>query len=290
MSFQLENESLILKMKEQGAELTNIILKSDRTEYLWQGDSRFWGRHAPILFPIVGRLADDTYYVDSKAYHLSQHGFARDMVFEVTEKSGNTITYTLNSTGETLKKYPFSFSLDVTYELEGNSITVIYDVQNTNDEKMLFSIGAHPAFNVPFTANETFEDYYLDFDVPEIFDIYVLDKGLRKPSKHSIADPAQTLPLTKELFRDDALIFENLSKNKITIRSKNHSKFVEVEFPDFPYSGIWTPYNEAPFLCIEPWQGIADEVGEPADLQQKKGILSLQNGEIFSCRYTITVG
>ncbi|MBP0723600.1 aldose 1-epimerase family protein [Bacillus sp. RG28] len=290
MTHQLENQTLRIKMKEDGAELTSITLKSDNTEYLWQGDPTFWGRHAPVLFPIVGRLVEDTYYVDSNEFHLTQHGFARDLPFTVSHKSDDQISFELHSTRETLKKYPFPFKLTITYEISDQTIQVRYTVQNTGNKKIHFSIGAHPAFNCPFNNEETLEDYYLEFGTEEQMEIYVLENGCRQQGKRTISDPSKTLSLTNELFKDDALIFENLKENQITLRSKKNSKFIKMEFPNFPFVGIWKPYNEAPFVCIEPWQGVADEVGSPIKLKDKKGIITLEEGEHFTCEYKIIIG
>jgi galactose mutarotase-like enzyme len=213
MAHQLENQTVLLKMKEHGAELTSIILKSDNTEYLWQGDPTFWGRQSPVLFPIVGRLVEDTYYVNSEEFHLTQHGFARDLPFTVSNKSDQHISFMLHSTEETLKKYPYPFKLTITYELNDRSILVRYAVQNTGNQKMYFSIGAHPAFNCPFNMGETFEDYYLEFGAQEQMEVFELEKGCRKHSKKTIATSSKTLLLTNELFKNDALIFDNLKAN-----------------------------------------------------------------------------
>ncbi|MBD1380118.1 aldose 1-epimerase family protein [Metabacillus arenae] len=290
MIHELENETIILRMKEGGAELTSVMLKSDGTEYIWQGDPAYWGRHAPVLFPIVGRLVNDTYLVDLKSFHLTQHGFARDMMFKVTNKSEKSIRFVLNSTKGTLEHYPFPFELSITYILEDNSVVVIYSVHNIGDKEMFFSVGAHPAFNCPMNSGETFEDYYLEFGEIENLETYILEDGYRQNSKRKIAPPSKTLPLAKSLFKDDAIILEEMKENKISIRSNRHERFVQVEFPDFPFIGIWTPYNKAPFLCIEPWQGLADEIGHPVELSKKKGILPLESGGTYTGKFKITVG
>ncbi|OIK14869.1 aldose 1-epimerase family protein [Bacillus sp. MUM 13] len=290
MLSQLENETLIVKMQDKGAELVSIFSKENGKEYLWQADKAFWGRHAPVLFPIVGRVNKDTYYVNGKDFHLSQHGFARDLEFEESESHASKHAYTLSSTKSTLEIYPFPFHLEISYELAGNSVLVRYQVNNPGKEAMYFSIGGHPAFRCPVFEDEQFEDYYLDFGEKEKMTVFELEGGTRMPEKRQIAPASQTLELNNDLFEKDALIFENLKQNKIALRSKKHSCFVEVEFAGMPYAGIWKPHNEAPFVCIEPWQGIADASGEPGELKNKKGIVSLDPGETYSCSYKITIG
>src|SRR5699024_7785261 len=150
---KLENEYIIVQAKQQGAELTSIRMKEDNTEYLWNADPSHWNRHAPILFPIVGRLVNNTYFVDGTAYEMSQHGFARDMTFDIIHQTDTSVSFLLTSTEETLKKYPFLFSLTVTYTLVDTKVVVDYKVENTGKKEMYFSIGAHPGFNCPIVED-----------------------------------------------------------------------------------------------------------------------------------------
>ncbi|HDR7211918.1 TPA: aldose 1-epimerase family protein [Bacillus cytotoxicus] len=286
----IQNEKVIVSISEKGAELQSIRLKEDNTEYLWQGDANYWGRRAPLLFPIVGRLVDHTYYVDGTAYSLTQHGFARDLPFSIKEQSETTITYIVTSNAETLQKYPYEFELFVSYELEGQTLHVTYNVHNPSSQEMFFSIGAHPGFNCPLVESTSFTDYYLAFRGPEYLETSILEGPFLSKEKQLIVDHASELPLTYDLFKNDALIFENMNTNEIAIRSHKHNKFVKVTFTSFPFVGVWTPGNNAPFLCIEPWYGIADEVNRAKDFKEKKGIQSLQANETFTCRYSITIG
>ncbi|ENQ3080360.1 aldose 1-epimerase family protein [Bacillus cereus] len=290
MTAIIQNEKMIVSISERGAELQSVRLKEDHTEYIWQGDAKYWGRRAPILFPIVGRLVDNTYYVDGKPYSLTQHGFARDLTFTIKEQTESKITYTITSNEETLQNYPFAFELLVSYELNGTSISVTYEVFNSNSEEMYFSIGGHPGFNCPLLPNESFTDYYLSFSTPERLESSVLEGPFLSKHKLVVAEEATELPLACDLFQNDALIFENMRKNEITIRSHNHKKFVKVSFEGFPFVGVWTLENNAPFLCIEPWYGIADELDPAKDFKEKKGIQMLKANETFICRYSITIG
>ncbi|PHA03540.1 LACX protein [Bacillus pseudomycoides] len=290
MTATIQNEKVIISISEKGAEMQSIRLKEDDTEYMWQGDSKYWGRRAPILFPIVGRLVDNTYFVDEKPYSLTQHGFARDLTFTIKEQSESKITYVVTSNKETLQNYPFAFELLVSYELHETSVYVTYEVINLNTKDMYFSIGGHPGFNCPLLPNESFTDYYLSFSAPEHLETSVLEGPFLSKNKLIVAEKTTELPLTYDLFKNDALIFENMNKNEIAIRSHKHNKFIKVAFEKFPFVGVWTPGNDAPFLCIEPWYGIADEVEPAKDFKEKKGIQMLKANETFTCYYSITIG
>jgi len=285
----LENEFIKITSKPEGAELTSILSKTDGIQFLWNANPSFWGRHAPVLFPIVGKLIDNQYKVNDKTYELTQHGFARDMVFNVIKENQNEIIYELISNSETLLKYPYKFSLKIKYRIEGTSIYVTYEVTNKNDVSMPFSIGAHPAFNVPLLENESFEDYYIQFEVKETIETIKLEGSYRNGKRELIADKTRVLPLTRQLFKDDALILEKLNKNSISIHSKNHSSYVKVDFEGFPYVGIWTT-ETAPFVCIEPWYGIADESGSVKEMKNRLGVNILEPNESFNCTYSITIG
>ncbi|MGF9966619.1 aldose 1-epimerase family protein [Bacillus rhizoplanae] len=290
MITSIQNEKMIVSISEKGAELRSIRLKEDHTEYMWQGDSKYWGRRAPILFPIVGRLVDNTYYVDGKSYSLTQHGFARDLTFTIKEQSESKITYVVTSNEETLQNYPFAFELLISYELNETSVYVTYEVINPNTKEMYFSIGGHPGFNCPLLPNESFTDYYLSFSTPEHLETSVLEGPFLSKNKLLVVERTTELPLTYDLFKNDALIFENMNKNEIAIRSHKHNKFIKVSFEGFPFVGVWTPGNGAPFLCIEPWYGIADEIEPVKDFKEKKGIQILKANEAFTCCYSITIG
>ncbi|EJV0513686.1 aldose 1-epimerase family protein [Listeria monocytogenes] len=288
---KLENEVLLVEMKTAGAELTRIFHKDTGLEYLWNADSKFWGRHSPVLFPTVGRLVDDTYLVDGKQYHLGQHGFARDRDFQVIEQTENTVRFELDADEDSLAIYPYKFKLSIIYTIEKNTVAVSYEVENTDNKRIYFSIGAHPAFHLPLTDGTTFEDYYLDFGTEENLETLCLEGPYRSGEiKKIIDEPARYLPLTYDLFKNDALIFEALKQKEMTIKSDKTPHFVKVSFPEFPFVGVWTAKAGTPFLCIEPWYGIADGAGESVELRDKAGIEHLEPEAVFASEYEITVG
>ncbi|EAC4315863.1 aldose 1-epimerase family protein [Listeria monocytogenes] len=288
---KLENEVLLVEMKTAGAELTRIFHKDTGLEYLWNADSKFWGRHSPVLFPTVGRLVDDTYLVDGKQYHLGQHGFARDRAFQVIEQTENSVRFELDADEDSLAIYPYKFKLSIIYTIEKNTVAVSYEVENTDNKRIYFSIGAHPAFHLPLTDGTTFEDYYLDFGTEENLETLCLEGPYRSGDIKKIVDePARYLPLSYDLFKNDALIFEALKQKEMTIKSDKTPHFVKVSFPEFPFVGVWTAKPGTPFLCIEPWYGIADGAGESVELRDKAGIEHLEPEAVFASEYEITVG
>ncbi|WP_445993802.1 aldose 1-epimerase family protein [Listeria monocytogenes] len=288
---KLENEVLLVEMKTAGAELTRIFHKDTGLEYLWNADSKFWGRHSPVLFPTVGRLVEDTYLVDGKPYHLGQHGFARDRDFQVIEQTEKSVRFELDADEDSLAVYPYKFKLSIIYTIEKNTVAVSYEVENTDNKRIYFSIGAHPAFNLPLTDGTTFEDYYLDFGTEENLETLCLEGPYRSGEIKKVVDkPAQYLPLSYDLFKNDALIFEALKQKEMTIKSDKTPHFVKVSFPEFPFVGVWTAKPGTPFLCIEPWYGIADGAEESVELRDKAGIEHLEPEAVFASEYEITVG
>ncbi|EPT7268323.1 aldose 1-epimerase family protein [Listeria monocytogenes] len=288
---KLENEVLLVEMKTAGAELTRIFHKDTGLEYLWNADSKFWGRHSPVLFPTVGRLVEDTYLVDGKPYHLGQHGFARDRDFQVVEQTEKSVRFELDADEDSLAVYPYKFKLSIIYTIEKNTVAVSYEVENTDNKRIYFSIGAHPAFNLPLTDGTTFEDYYLDFGTEENLETLCLEGPYRSGEIKKVVDEAaRYLPLNYDLFKNDALIFEALKQKEMTIKSDKTPHFVKISFPEFPFVGVWTAKAGTPFLCIEPWYGIADGAGESVELRDKAGIEHLEPEAVFASEYEITVG
>lgn len=285
----IENEDLKITADSDGAQLQSLIFKKDGKNYLWHGDSKYWGRRAPVLFPIVGRLKDDRYFYDEKEYKMTQHGFARDMEFELSESSDKHLLYSLNYNQETLKIYPFKFKLEIKYELENNKLNISYRIFNEDKKEMYYSIGAHPAFYWPFKKGEKKEDYYLEFEKEENAARYLLDGGLLNNQKELVLDKEKKLELYPGLFKDDALVFKNISSDKVALKSKKSSREVELEFKDFPYLGIWSQSAEAPFICIEPWQGISDSTDSSGRLEEKEGINALKAGESDYFKHSIKI-
>lgn len=291
MNYTMENEFASVKINSLGAELASFILKKDGTEYIWQADSAVWARHAPILFPVVGKLKNNQYQIKNQTYSMPQHGFARDLPFELLSLTENSCNYLLRSNRETLAMYPYHFELTVSYRLEKTTLTVSYRVQNKGEDTMHFSIGAHPAFNWPLSPEtETRKNYVLEFSDQETLNRLVIENGLISPRRIPFLKDASSFPLTAELFTNDALVFQHIKSSKITFLSQEIEKYVEMDITGFPYLGIWAKPASPPFICLEPWYGLADSIDSDGDLSTKTAIQTLTPNQAFSCVYTITIG
>lgn len=268
-------------INSSGAEL--ISIKKEDKEYMWEGNPEFWGKHSPILFPIVGTLKNNTYHYNNKEYRLSRHGFARDHDFQVLETSKDKVVFSLSSSEETVKAYPFEFELRISYTLENNSLNIKYEVVNKGMSKMPFSIGGHPAFALP----DNFETYSLKFENDESLTSYSLKDDLLSNETKTFRLEDKQIPLNYSLFGNDALIFKKLNSDKIQIL-ENKKPYLEVSFKDFPNLGIWTK-DKAPFLCIEPWFGYSDTLENSGDLFGKEGINILDSNETFTASFEIKI-
>ena len=283
---RLENDFLIIETNKSGAELTRIFSKKQNKEILWNGDSKYWGRHSPILFPIVGRLKDNETIIDDTLYNMSQHGFARDMDFDLVNTTDNSITYKLTSNENTKKYYPYSFELIITYKLVNNKVTIDWKVNNINSCDMYFSIGAHPAFNI----NSNLGDYSLEFNTRDNIENITLNGPYN--DKYTKIENLDILNLSNDILKNDTLIYTNI--DGIKMKSKKEDYLVNVEFKDFPLVGIWSPYCKetnsiAPFICIEPWYGLCDNINSDKIFKNKKFINVLKPNESFNTSYSISI-
>ena len=287
----LKNDILTVLVKEHGAELASIMKGS--TEYLWQADPAFWGRHSPVLFPIVGSVWEKRYRIDGVEYEMGQHGFARDMDFTLVEGSETEVRYRLESSAETLAKYPYPFVLEIAYRLEGNKLDVIWDVYNPSEEDNFFQIGAHPAFYYPDYDPNAPERGFLSFDRSEGLEcIRIKEKGcVDAVTRYPLEIPADgKLPLTSETFDEiDTIMLEDSQISRVTLHRNDASPWLSLYF-DAPVVGIWSPPTKnAPFICLEPWYGRCDRAGYEGDYRDKDWMNRLAPGERFSSVYTIEI-
>ena len=287
----LKNDILTVQVKEHGAELSSI--KKGSTEYLWQADPEFWGRHSPVLFPIVGSVWDKKYRVDGKVYELGQHGFARDMDFALVSGSVSEVRYRLVSTEETLKKYPWPFVLEISYRLHGGSIDVIWEVENPGDEDMYFQIGAHPAFNYPDYDPQTAERGFLSFDRTEGLEcIRIKEKGcVDAETKYPLPVPEDgMMPVMRDTFDViDTIMLQDSQVGRVALHRNDGTPWLALSF-DAPVVGIWSPpTRNAPFICLEPWYGRCDRAGYEGEYKDKDWINRLSPGERFRSVYTIEI-
>jgi galactose mutarotase-like enzyme len=286
MQTQISSDSLKIRINHKGAELASVTNKNN-VEYIWQADPQIWPRHAPVLFPIVGKLKDNCFLYKDKFYELPQHGFARDLEFELTAEDKNSCVFQLKSTPETKFKYPFDFVFEISYELKHDTLITHYTIQNTGEETMLASVGAHPGFRCPLEDGETFEDYSLEFE-ENSYSQTLLKDGLLSDDKQELNLTDQKLPLSVSLFDRDALVFENSQISKIVLCSKKSLHKIIMECHDWPYFGIWSKKGCNQFVCLEPWQGIADGYNSSQQFKDKKGLIAVDPGRYFTCSFSIT--
>ena len=290
MPYFLENDHCQITVNARGAELASFRRRDQELEYIWQADPAVWGRHAPVLFPVVGKLPQNTYLHNGQAYTLPQHGFARDRDFALVNQTETELTFELKADAQSRAVYPFDFELRITYQLRGSTLTVRWDVRNPAvDQELLFSIGAHPAFRCPLLPTETFEDYEFHFDHPVTLETHLLQDGLLTGKTAPVLHQQAGLPLTYSLFADDALVFKHFDFTRLTLRSRRSARAVRLRFDGFPYLGLWTKGPGAEFVCVEPWQGIAGTAGAPVELTDKEGILTLAPGQSFVASYSMEV-
>lgn len=282
MTTTIKNSNLTAQINLLGAELCSLE-NNHSIEYIWDGNPGFWGKHSPILFPIVGTLKNNSYQYDGKEYHLSRHGFARDMVFELIDKKENSATFSIQSSDNTRNRYPFDFELQIKYTLENSSLFIRYKVVNKSTSQMPFSIGAHPAFALP----GNFEDYSIEFEKEEPLLYNLLENDLISNKTKTLANVDNKVGLNYSLFENDALIFKTLKSNYLTI-IENEKPMLRMHYNDFPHLGIWTKTN-APFLCVEPWFGYSDSVESTGDIMNKEGIQILEPKSIFDAQFSIEI-
>ncbi len=290
MLHKLENDLLCITVDDHGAELRSITGKSDRTEYLWNGDPAWWKYTSPVLFPIVGKLSGGIYRAEGREYALPGHGFARVSEFQCIREAKDELIFSLEYSPDTLKVYPYKFRLEIAYILKNNQVEISWTVHNLDDKTIWFSIGSHPALRCPITEGEEFSDCYLKFDYPEKASRLVLNEDGTLSRREIPTLDGKELPLSYELFREDALVFHGLKSDEVSICSRKSAKSIKVCAKGFPWWGFWTPAKGgAPFLCIEPWLGHADFEDVTGELSEKDAIQHLSAGSSLDVGYRIII-
>jgi len=287
----LENKHLRVKISTLGAEIISVYNKEADFEHLWQADKASWNQHAPILFPIVGKLKNKQYQLDGKTYKMKNHGFAALKQFQVLKKHPKKVVLQLKSNSETLKQYPFQFTLQVTYKLKGSKVSICNKVKNEDEKEMYFSIGGHPGFNIPITTNEKYSDYYLEFNKAEhATRLPLTKKGYLSHQEKNNFLKGNKLPLSHQLFKDRVVILDDLKSSYVTIKSDKSPYGIRIKIKDFNYVGVWCSRKKPNgFVCIEPWYGITDYEDTNGNLKTKKGIQKLLPKKKFLMKYNIKI-
>ena len=290
MLHTIENDFLRMTIDDTGAQMMSITAAGG-TEYLWNGDSAYWGGRAPNLFPYVGRLTDDTYTADGQSFEMKRHGFSRHMVFETRRQSPDKMTFRIAATEETRAVYPWDFAFSVDYELDGSTVFITYRVENRDRRDMYFGLGAHPGFRVPLEAGKSFEDYRLTFSRPcrpwrvEMTDACMIS-GQETPYP---LENGVDLPLRHNLFDRDAVILKNMDRT-VTLSAGEGTRGLTLSIPRMRYLGVWhTPKSDAPFVCLEPWVSLPSRDGVVEDLSQQFDLISLTPRQRYENRWTVTI-
>ena len=278
----ISNEFLTATFSEIGAELKS--LKCDGREFIWNGDPAFWTGSAPTLFPICSGLKDDEFIYGGKTYSMPKHGFARRSEWAVENAHGNTATFLLSSANCPHDNYPFDYEFRITYTLVDKKVVVEYNIKNLTDGDMYFSVGAHEAYACP----EGIENYEIVFEKAENLDAYQLDGPLLTNNTKSYGHNTTVLQLEKSLFENDCLIFKALNSSTVYLRNKTTDQKIKVDFDGFGYMLLWTVPG-APYICIEPWCGITDNVNTTKQLSEKEGIERIEKGGEFYRKHSFEI-
>lgn len=291
---KINNGIIEVEAAAHGAELLSIV--KDGVEYVWQGQPEFWGRHAPVLFPIVGKVWKNEYRVAGESYSLGQHGFARDMDFELLPQTAeNKMSFVLKSNEQTKKVYPYDFELTVEFELDGNMLIKRDIVRNTGDMPMFFQIGNHPAFLYrDFIPEDDIHGYAVYYNGQQRLSHMMLspltESGALSHTKTIFSVPEGVQELRPETFNDDALVFENSQCDMVVLLDKDQTPYMAVQFPQAQTLGIWSAKGKnAPFVCIEPWNGLTDPEGFSGDISERAWIQRLEPGAENSYMYSVTI-
>ena len=290
MIYSIENKILKATVDTSGAQLQSIYSKATETEYLWQGDPAYWAGRAYNLFPTIGRMYKNTYTYDGNEYSLRCHGIARYRAFQLTDRTATKLTFRLTEDEDSLKEYPFKFEFFIRYELKEATLEISLIVKNTDEKELIFALGGHPGFNVPF-GNGAFEDYYLEFSekTKVLFHTLSESKFMTGEKLPLPLTEGGRLPLRHELFDNDAAILGNTCR-EISLKSKADPRYITVKYPDFRYLGVWhTPETDAPFVCIEPWSALPATDGVITDLSAKEDMTRLAPGKTYKTSWSIEI-
>lgn len=290
---RLENNDFTVLIDERGAELVSFRSKRDDTEYIWQADPAIWKRHAPLLFPVIGRLKNGQYTAGGKAYTIPQHGFGRDLVWMLHRVSDTCAVYTLTQNEQTKAMYPWDFTCTVRYTLDGATLIKEHTTRNDSDTEMYYELGGHDGYALCLGAGERLTDHYVAFEGVDTLHPILADENVMLSQAHGALPLTDgRLYLTRETFRHDALILDDLPVRRVTVGCVKSSRRVTMDFADFPYFALWSVYKDfdVPFICLEPWSTLPDGGYLDHAIERKVGVRRLAPGgqETLTFRTTVT--
>ena len=289
MNYTISNDKLRVQISDLGAELQSVVNLADGCEYIWQGDAKYWGDRAPTLFPICGRFFGGKYTYRGKTYEMGMHGFAASQLYEVSASTKDSITMTLRANDETRAQYPFEFAFSLTFALTGRRLSITAEIKNEGKEVLPAAFGAHPGFNVPFTAGHDFSEYTLTFgEVCTPNQMGITPEGYYTGLCRALPlENGTTLALDHEKFVVDGIFMSRMAR-KVTLGAATDPHGVTLEFADFPYLGVWQEYGkDTPFLCLEPWCGLPSYPDLADDIAEKNDMFHIASGEKKCLQYSM---
>ncbi len=284
----IQNESLTVTIDPLGAQLKSIFAYG--REYLWQGDPAIWGKRAPILFPVIGRMREGQYQVDGRTYSIPAHGFANVTTFAVTAQTATSVTFSMEHSQETLAVYPFPFRLFISFSLEGSTLHKSHRVENPGDSPLYYQVGGHDGFAVPFHPGEHMDDCHIRIPGVETFSPYEFDEAvtLCTPSR-TLPAPGGIFPLKPSTFGLDSVVLDSPPSHRAELLDGAGTVRLAVDFPDMDYITLWTKPMNTNYVCIEPWTSLPDANFVGRKLREKAGIRRLEGGKSEALGYDIVV-
>ena len=289
MIYTISNDQLCVKISDHGAELQSVVDLADGCEYIWQGDAKYWEDRAPTLFPICGRFLDGKYTYRGKTYEMGMHGFAASQDYEVSNVAADRVTMTLRANDQTRAQYPFEFSFALSFSLSGRRLAIAAEITNEGEEILPATFGAHPGFNVPFTAGHDFSEYTLTFgEVCTPNQMGITPEGYYTGQCRALPlANGTTLALDHEKFAVDGIFMSRMAR-KVTLGAAGDAHGVTMEFADFPYLGVWQEYGkDTPFLCLEPWCGLPSYPNVADDIAEKNDMFHIAKNASKKLQYTM---
>lgn len=286
--YTIQNEFLKVTVAAMGAELMSIVA-ADGTEYIWQGDPKYWAGRCPNIFPSVGRLTGGKYQLDGNYYELGCHGFASKSKFDVVKHEPSYLELCLTNSDETMAVYPRKFAFTIAYSLKGDKLDILFKIENRDSKELPFGLGGHPGFQVPLAAGKKFEDYQLRFSEackPEMYLVTPQFFFSGETTPYPLKDDT-TIALDHSLFDDDAIVLRNAA-HEVTLEAPGDSHSVTVTYPGMRYIGFWhKPHSDAPYVCIEPWCSLASFQDVPAVFETREDLLRIAPGTTYENLWSI---
>jgi len=293
----LKSDQLNVEFQTLGGALSSIKDKDD-VEYLWQGDPTYWSGQAPVLFPICGSVRNDTVLYDKEdgsqvKGKIPRHGLVRKKEFTLVEQTEHSVTFAIEDDEEMYANYPYHFRLEIIYTVTGKTIRTQYKIYNKEAEKsMPYFIGGHPGFNCPLLDDETYEDYYLEFEKPETCSVpkpFPKTGMLDLKDRNSWLNNQKELDLNYDFFNYDAVTLDELESRSVALRSRKHDKGLKLHFEEFSNLIVWSTLNKGPFIALEPWSGLSTSIEEGDRLEDKKDVKIIKPSDFEQIGFDIEI-